>query len=106
MKILYHHDADGYCAGYWAYKKFADQKPEMIMADYGMSMSWMNRVEPDEKIIIVDYSLDVIDMEKLLRITKDVIWIDKKAFGYDTKRILDFMSEQVLKGTAYVKEHV
>lgn len=79
MKILYHHDADGYCAGYWAYKKFADQNPEMIMADYGMSMSWMNRVEPDEKIIIVDYSLDVIDMEKLLKITKDVIWIDHHA---------------------------
>ena len=76
MKILYHHDADGYCAGYWAYIEFANQNPELIKADYNMSNSWINNVKPNEKVIIVDFSLEVSDMERLMKITNDIIWID------------------------------
>lgn len=77
MKTLFHTDADGWCSAYWVRKRFNNTNPEdFIMIDYGMDIDWFSKIQKDEKVIIVDFSLEPDMMKKLLNKTKDVIWID------------------------------
>ena len=77
MKCLHHTDADGKCAAYWVSDYYNDKNPEdFIMIDYGMDIDWLSKIEENEKVFIVDFSLEPDDMRKLLQKTKDVTWID------------------------------
>ena len=77
MKTLFHTDADGWCSAYWVRKRFNNTNPEdFIMIDYGMDIDWFSKIQKDEKVIIVDFSLEPDMMKKLLNKTKDIIWID------------------------------
>ena len=83
MKIFYHDDLDGRCAAYWVDCYLMDygdmwynkKNPEYFPMDYDKDFS-LNEIKEDEWIFIVDYSIDPEVMEKLLNITKEVIWID------------------------------
>lgn len=84
MKCFYHDDADGKCAGFWVYlnvgikidsKTGEPQESECIAINYNDKFP-LDKIKENEQIWIVDFSIPVEDMEKLLQITKDVTWID------------------------------
>ncbi len=83
MKIFYHNDMDGKCAANvigrsgnkLTGRSFNYPKLDMIPMDYGLDFP-IDRIETDEKIYIVDFSIEPQDMLKLLEITKNVTWID------------------------------
>lgn len=77
MKCLYHLDADGKCAAYWVAVAFDDWDPNnYIRMNYGWDVNWLSKVEKDETVVIVDFSIEPDEMRELLKKTQDVIWID------------------------------
>lgn len=99
MKCFYHIDADGKCAAFWV-KKLANHKDkysrEFIPINYGIEFPF-DRIQKDEQIYIVDYSILPEEMEKLLTITQDVTWIDHHISAI--KRYDNFPHE--IKGLRY-----
>lgn len=80
MKCFYHLDLDGKCAGYlvWHYACLGeeDEKPEnFIKINYDMEFP-LDKIEKDERVFIVDLRIEPEDMRALLKITKNVVWID------------------------------
>lgn len=81
MVIFYHSDDDGKCAGYWAGKLnkrktgVKDDVIQYIMINYGWPIPW-EKISPQELVYIVDFSFLVEDMDKLLEITENVVWVD------------------------------
>lgn len=95
MKCFYHNDADGKCAGFWVYyRAYLEPDIEFIEISYEKPFP-MNTILPNEQIYIVDYSIMPNEMRELLKITKDVTWIDHhktaieryKDFEYDIRGI-------------------
>ena len=95
MKCFYHNDADGKCAGFWVHHRaYLEPDIEFIEISYEKPFP-MNTILPNEKIYIVDYSIMPNEMRELLKITKDVTWIDHhktaieryKDFEYDIRGI-------------------
>ena len=79
MKCFYHNDADGRCAGFWVYYcaglSDVNDNAEFIEMSYEKPFP-MDIIRPDEQVYIVDYSISPDEMRELLKITKDVTWID------------------------------
>ena len=95
MKCFYHNDADGKCAGFWVHHRaYLEPDIEFIEISYEKQFP-MNTILPNEQIYIVDYSIMPNEMRELLKITKDVTWIDHhktaieryKDFEYDIRGI-------------------
>jgi oligoribonuclease NrnB/cAMP/cGMP phosphodiesterase (DHH superfamily) len=78
MKVFYHSDNDGKCAGFWV-KELAtpDEKydTEFIKMDYNIDFPF-ETIKPNETVYIVDYSISTEEMDKLFNITTNIIWID------------------------------
>lgn len=88
MKIYFHNDLDGRCAGAIAYRatkveKVKGAKVELIELDYKDEIV-VKEINPYEQVIIVDFSFKPEVMEKVLLLTKNIVWIDhhKTAFEY------------------------
>ena len=87
MKIYFHSDLDGRCAGAIACRALRDQnkgaKVELIELDYKDEIV-VKEINPYEQVIIVDFSFKPEVMEKVLLLTKNIVWIDhhKTAFEY------------------------
>lgn len=79
MKCFYHSaDEDGKCSAFWVRKKakhYDCYDREFIPINYGTDFPF-ETINPGEQIFIVDYSIFPEEMEKLLEITDDVVWID------------------------------
>jgi len=77
MKIFYHMDNDGKCAGFWVYQMVNPDQygKECIPINYDISFPF-EKINPNEKVYIVDYSIFPEEMDKLLGITPNVTWID------------------------------
>ena len=85
MKCFYHNDMDGKCAGAIVYKfykrdrdfeKETNEKCEFISINYNNDFPF-DSITQNETVIIVDFSLQKEgEFEKLLNITKNIIWID------------------------------
>ena len=79
MKCFYHNDADGKCAGFWVSLNASIVKSgplyEFIEMSYERPFP-IDSIAPNEQIYIVDYSISPDEMRELLKITKDVTWID------------------------------
>ena len=76
MKIFYHIDNDGKCAGYLVYKKFKEKYScECIPINYGMNFPF-DKIDENEHVWIVDYSIEPNEMDRLFEITENVVWID------------------------------
>lgn len=74
MIIIYHSkDLDGYCSGAICKRKYPDAK--LIGYDYGQEFPWAEIPEM-ESVIMVDVSLPMEDMHKLLDHSGDFTWID------------------------------
>lgn len=92
MKCFYHTDFDGECAAaivYGYYKDNFDKEIECIPINYNKDFPF-NTIGQNELIVIVDFSLQKPgEFEKLLTITKDVIWIDHHGTAIEKHRDLD-----------------
>ena len=78
MKVFYHDDLDGHCAGYIVAKANGCTKKDMddfIEINYDKEFPF-DIIAKDEKVIIVDYSIEPHEMDQLLEITKSVYWFD------------------------------
>ena len=81
MKCFYHNDMDGHCAGAIVKKAMYNQENDgtgfkYIQIDYKDEFPF-HVINKNEEIIIVDFSLQKEgDFDKLLEITKRVVWID------------------------------
>lgn len=79
MKCFYHDDLDGKAAGFvvdgWARFLNENDMIEFIPSFYGMVFP-MDRIEKDEQVYIVDFSIPPETMTELLKVTKNVTWID------------------------------
>lgn len=91
MKCFYHNDLDGHASAFivyaWVGIKDHDndgimQQAEFIEINYGMPFPF-NKIEPNEQVWIVDYSIEPSEMLKLWEITKDVTWIDHHKTAID-----------------------
>ena len=77
MKVFYHIDNDGKCAGFWV-KKLAwgdEYEKEFTPINYNIPFPF-DKINKDEKVYIVDFSIKPEEMDKLLEITPNVTWID------------------------------
>jgi oligoribonuclease NrnB/cAMP/cGMP phosphodiesterase (DHH superfamily) len=102
MKVLYHFDADGKAAAHIVakYHGLREQNPE----DY-FEMNYINpvpldKIAKDETVYIVDFSIKPEQMDKLLEITQDVIWIDHHETAIDMYR--DYPNAHLIKGVRQV----
>lgn len=76
MKCFHHNDADGKCAAFWVeVNEGVNDKVEMFELGYIKDFP-LEIINKDEKVYIVDYSIRPDEMEKLLKMTKNVVWID------------------------------
>lgn len=99
MKCFYHNDSDGMCSGFWVYKdvEIIDvYAPEFIEIDYRMKFP-METIQPNEQIYIVDFSISPEEMKELLKITKDVTWIDHHKTAIETYKEFEYN----LRGVRY-----
>lgn len=77
MICFYHADNDGKCAGFWVNKCGLIDKhgKTFFKIDYGIDFPF-EKIHENEIVYIVDYSIPTEQMDKLLEITPNVIWID------------------------------
>lgn len=83
MKCFYHLDNDGKCAGYWVRRiceqnHFPFTQNDFIKMNYNIKFP-LNIIQDDEKVFIVDFSISPEEIIELLKVTKDVVWIDHHA---------------------------
>lgn len=81
MKCFYHIDEDGKCSAFWVNKlarHYDGYEKKFIPINYGVEFPF-ETIQPDEQVYIVDYSIFPEEMEKLLKITSDITWIDHHA---------------------------
>jgi len=84
MIIFHHDDLDGVSAAAILYWNIEDENKKLVMLDYDKEISF-DDVEADETVYIVDFSFKPPVMEELLKITKNVIWIDHHKSAADYK---------------------
>ena len=105
MKCFYHNDADGKCAGFWVALSAGltdlESNYEPEDSDF-VEMSYEKRfpieiVRPNEMVYIVDYHITPDEMRELLKITKDVTWIDHHKTAIE--KYADF--EHDIRGVRY-----
>lgn len=98
MKIFYHNDLDGKCAAFWVMcsTDTQDERIDLYEINYGMNFP-IEDIEENEEVYIVDYSIMPTEMEELLKITKNVTWIDHHISAI--KRYEDF--QYAIRGIRY-----
>lgn len=103
MKIYFHNDLDGRCAGAIAYRALRARnkgaKIKLIELDYKDEIK-VKEIQLCEKIVIVDFSFKPEVMEKALLLTKNIVWIDhhKTAFEYKYSQELKGLRDNKFSG--------
>ncbi len=72
--ILYHDDFDGVCSAAIAWRKF--EKEAMLFTLNYHELFPFSQLTQNDEIWLLDYSISVEDMVKLMEITKNINWID------------------------------
>lgn len=90
MKIFYHDDLDGRCAATIAHdlQWGAELGTRAFPMNYGIDFPF-DIIDKDEKVYILDFSIEPSDMKKLLTITERVVWIDHHKTAIE--RYADFL---------------
>jgi len=107
MKIYFHNDLDGRCAGAIAYRALRDQnkgtKIALIEVDYKDKIE-IRDIQLCEKLFILDFSFTPEVMEKVLLLTKNIVWIDhhKTAFEYKYSQELEGLRHNNFSGCELV----
>jgi oligoribonuclease NrnB/cAMP/cGMP phosphodiesterase (DHH superfamily) len=78
MLICYHNDLDGHGAGAVAYKFFKKTESNIKLSEVSYEKPFpLDMVEPGEKVVIVDFSIQTrIQRDLLSQKTSNIIWID------------------------------
>ena len=78
--IIHHDDPDGRMGGYILYRFLLNQYPEVKTkeANYNTIFDFKELVEPEDKVFIVDFSLNNQYFTKLTDIVprENIVWID------------------------------
>lgn len=93
VHIFYHIDTDGKAAGFFAMEYFRNSEniPDENIMLYPINYSYkiyFDGIESSDTVVIVDFSFEPTDMNKVLEITDSVIWIDHHVTAikkYDNK---------------------
>lgn len=95
MKCYYHNDADGKCSAAIVKRIFQQETIDFIKMQYKDQVK-VEDIEPGESIYIVDFSFKPDVMNKVLEITKNIVWIDhhKTAFEYEQEYIQDIVGSR------------
>ncbi len=100
IHCLFHRDNDGRCSGAIVGKKYGIENVNFIPITYGEVLPW-NVIKPEDKVIIVDFSLQKEgEWERLLSITRDIIWIDHHKSAIDRDDAPHHVRGIRLNGTA------
>lgn len=77
MKVFYHNDLDGKCAAHIILHYAGEHITgiESFPIEYGMDFPF-HLIRSEEAVYILDYSIEPDEMDRLLGITSEVIWID------------------------------
>ena len=77
MKCFYHPDNDGKCAARIIFEAnvIDDYDSEYIPINYADNFPF-EKINKDEAVYIVDFSIKPDEMERLLGITQNIVWID------------------------------
>lgn len=75
MKCFYHDDMDGRAAAFAVLSAQYRATAEFIPMDYGKAFPH-DTITWQEEVWIVDFSIEPVEMEKLLLQTSNVVWID------------------------------
>jgi len=105
MKIYFHSDLDGRCAGAIVYQatrleeRYKKEKIELIELDYKDEIK-VNEIHICEMVYIVDFSFKPEIMEKVLLLTENVVWIDhhKTSFEYEYSKELKGLRDNKFSG--------
>jgi oligoribonuclease NrnB/cAMP/cGMP phosphodiesterase (DHH superfamily) len=96
MKCYYHNDHDGRCAGAIVARYEDNYNPEdFYEVDYVMKLP-LDVIQKDELVYFVDYSFkkDTIwQLEKVLEISKNVIWIDHHTSSLNLEKELPWTKD-------------
>ena len=99
MKIFCHNDNDGHSSGAVVWLETGkENKAKIYEMDYIKPFP-IEDIEENEKVFILDYSLQPDMMKQLMSVTKDIVWIDhhKSAIAkYDNFEGLDGLTDVVL----------
>lgn len=77
MIVFHHNDPDGYCSAFLVGDAYKNRELNIRYYSINYDMQFpFDIIEEDETVFIVDYSIKPEEMEKLLSITKNVVWID------------------------------
>lgn len=83
MKCFYHNDLDGQAAAFAVLHSLSrGELCDCISMAYGKPFP-IERVEQGERVFIVDFSIDPLEMLALLAVTEDVVWIDHHKTAID-----------------------
>lgn len=94
MKCFYHTDMDGHCAGAIVYRAMKNQEDdgmgfEFITINYNHDFPF-DKIRPNEEVVIVDFSLQKAgDFERILEITRRIVWIDHHKTAIEKHSRLD-----------------
>ena len=99
VKVFYHNDCDGWCSAFWVRKYLENEKinfavDDFIEMNYDKKFPW-DSLTTGERVFMVDFSLDAVDMIKLDDMC-DLTWIDHHKTAID--KISDLGSKNVIKG--------
>ena len=78
MKCFYHLDDDGKCAAYLVHKHASNidnYQDEFIRINYDIPLP-LDKINQNEVVFIVDFSIPPEEMTELRKITPNIIWID------------------------------
>lgn len=82
MKCFYHDDADGICSAFWVAsnvmindKNYYNDEPQFYEINYRKKFP-LEIIRPKEQIYIIDYSIKPDEMRELIKVTKNITWID------------------------------
>jgi oligoribonuclease NrnB/cAMP/cGMP phosphodiesterase (DHH superfamily) len=77
MKIFYHNDLDGQCSARIIHDSIARGHNDVSYVSVNYEKDFpFDVLKDNERVFIVDYSIEPSEMKDLLEITKDVVWID------------------------------
>jgi oligoribonuclease NrnB/cAMP/cGMP phosphodiesterase (DHH superfamily) len=103
MKCFHHDDADGMCAGYWVAssviindREYYNDKPEFYEMNYRKKFP-IEIIRHNEQVYIVDFSISPDEMSQLLKITRNVTWIDHHKTAIEKYKDFD----QEIRGLRY-----
>lgn len=99
-KIFYHSaDLDGICSAAVVLQAIIPNDYELFPIDYNDPFPW-DRIQPNDTVYMVDFSLPMEDMKKLYTLRPDLVWIDhhKTALeAYDAEPDLHFAGLRNIK---------